>query len=278
VMNQPMHNAIRELQRDRNLGITGELDLSTARELGIASDSGTESAAIEIMNPRAERIGAGSIRISADVHTQGSGWQVFVNRFVTGTTLHVYLRGVPPRYSTGTAIDRHPFTETYNDLPNVERVIIHGPQRDFTADLLHVDGGGTVGGTGIGNPRQIALLASRLLQDVQRELNMRTNRGQLVFDTRRDFKPNEVELLFQVTSLQAAAELYSQLTTSITDPDAVKGAVGGLIRQARLLERIMKRDTPLMLSPIVRADWQQLQAELARINVADANVDADVIR
>jgi hypothetical protein len=275
-MNQAMRNAIRQLQRERNLSMNGDLDLSTARELGIASDSGIESAAIEIMNARAERIGPGSIRFSADVHTQGSGWQVFVNRFVTGNTLHVYVRGVAPRYSTGTAIDHHPFTETYNDLPNVARVIIHGPQRDFTADLLPGDRGGTVGATGIGNPRQIALLANRLLQDFQRELNMRNNRGQVTFDTQRDFRPSEVEVLFQITSLQAAAELYNQLTASITDPDAVKGAAGGLMRQAHLLERIMRRGTQLTLSSTVSADWQQLQAELARISITDA--DADVVR
>ena len=277
VMNEATRNAIRQLQRERNLGMNGELDLRTARELGIASDSGFESAAIEIMNARAERIGAGSIRISADVHTQGSGWQVFVNRFVTGDTLHVYVRGVAPRYAAGTAIDHHPFTETYNDLPNVARVIIHGPQRDFTAELVG-GRGGAVGATDIGNPRQIALLANRLLQDFQRELNMRNNRGQVTFDTRRDFRPSEVEVLFQITSLQAAAELYNQLTASVTDPDAVRGAAGGLMRQAHLLERIMRRDTHLTMSSTVSADWQQLQAELARISVADANQDGDILR
>ena len=280
VMNQTTRNAIRQLQRERNLSMNGELDLRTARELGIASDSGFESAAIEIMNPLAERVGPGSIRISADVHTQGSGWQIFVNRFVTGNTLHVYVRGVAPRYSRSTAIDHHPFTETYNDLPNVARVIIHGPQRDFTAELVGDRGGpvGSTGSTGIGNPRQIALLANRLLQDFQRELNMRNNRGQVIFDTRRDFRPSEVEVLFQITSLQASAELYNQLTTSVTDPDAVKGAASGLMRQARLLERIMRRDAHLTMSSIVSADWQQLQAELARISVTDANQDGDIVR
>jgi len=277
VMNQATRTAIRQLQRERNLGMNGELDLSTARELGLASDSGFESAAIEIMNPRAERISAGSIRISADVHTQGSGWQVFVNRFVTGNTLHVYVRGVAPRYSTGSATDHHPFTETYNDLPNVARVVIHGPQRDFATDLTGY-GTGNTGAMDIGNPRQIALLASRLLQDFQRGLNMRGNRGQVIFDTRRDFRPSEVEVLFQITSLQAAAELYNQLTASITDPDAVKGAAGGLMRQSRLLERIMRRGTQLNLSAAVNADWQQLLAEIARINVSDANLDGDIVR
>jgi peptidoglycan hydrolase-like protein with peptidoglycan-binding domain len=277
VMNQATRTAIRQLQRERNLNMNGDLDLSTARELGLASDSGIESAAIEIMNPRAERISAGSIRISADVHTQGSGWQVFVNRFVTGNTLHVYVRGVAPRYPAGSAVDHHPFTETYNDLPNVARVIIHGPQRDFATDLTGY-GAGTPGSTDIGNPRQIALLAGRLLQDFQRGLNMRNNRGQVIFDTRRDFRPSEVEVLFQITSLQAAAELYNQLTASVTDPDAVKGAAGGLMRQSRLLERILRRGTQLTLSPAVSADWQQLQAEIARINITDANLDSDIVR
>ena len=181
VMTRATHDAIQSFQRDRNIAITGELDIATARALGIPADA--------------------------------SGSR-----------------------------------------------------------------GGNVGATGIGNPRQITLLANRLLQDFQRELNMRNNRGQVSFDTRRDFKPNEVELLFQITSLQAAAELYNQLTASITDPDAVKGAAGGLMRQAHFLERIMRRDPQLTLSSIVSGDWQQLQTELARISVADANQEGDVIR
>ena len=62
-------------------------------------------------------------------------WQILVNRFVTGTTLHVYVRGVPPRYSAETGTDHHPFTRTFDNLPNITRVIIHGPQRDLTIDM-----------------------------------------------------------------------------------------------------------------------------------------------
>ena len=277
IMSQATSNAIRQFQHDRNVTLSGELDLRTARELGIASEAGIESAAIEVVNPRAERISPSSIRISGDVHTQGSGWQIFVNRFVGGDTLHVYVRAVPPQYPAGSAIDHHPFTQTYNDLPNVARVIIHGPQRDFTADLLR-GGGGTLGATGFGNPPQIALLTSRLLQDFQRQRNMRNNSGQVIFDTRRDFRPNEVELLSQIVSLQASAELYSQLTASITDRDAIQSAAVGLMRQARFLERIMRREPQIALSPLVRADWEQLQAELARIKLPDINTENDIIR
>jgi hypothetical protein len=145
VMTPTTRNAIRQLQRDRNLTLSGDLDLSTARELGIASEAGVESAAIEVANPRAERLGAGSIRISADVHTRGGGWQIFVNRFAAGNILHVYIRGVPPRYPTGSAIDHHPFTDTYNDMPNVTRDLSRA-QRDFTAELIR-DGEGAASAT-----------------------------------------------------------------------------------------------------------------------------------
>jgi hypothetical protein len=273
-MTQTARYAIRQFQRDNNLALSGDLDLRTARLLGVASDAGVESGALELLNPRAERIGPGSIRISGDIETRSGGWQVFVNRFVTGNALHVYVRGVPPRYPSTSAIDHRQFTETFNDLQGVERVVFHGPQRDFIADLLRDAGGGT----GIGNPRQIAFLANRLLQDFQHELNIRSNRGQVTFDTRRGFKPNEMELLSQMHSLQASAELYSQVTASITEPEAVRGAAGGLIRQMRLLDRIMKRSTQLSLSSIVSTDWQQLQAEVARITIIDANRDNDIVR
>ena len=281
IMNAQTREAIRQVQQENNLPTTGNLDARTGRLLGLASESGEEAKPIEIRNPNAERLGRNSIRISADVHTQGGGWQVFVNRFVSGNTLHVNIRGVPPRYSTGTAIDHHPFTETYDNLPNVTRVIIHGPQRDFTFNLLGNDTprpGGTGGAANIGNPRQIAFLANRLLQDYQRDLNIRSNRGQLVYDTRRDFSTDEVDVLSQISSLQAAADVYNQLTTTVTDSEAVKGAADALLRQARLLDRLMKRYTHLTISPGVRRGWDQLQTELARINVTDVNLDSEIIR
>ena len=40
VMNFQTRNAIRQFQRDRNLALTGEIDLDTARALGIAHESG----------------------------------------------------------------------------------------------------------------------------------------------------------------------------------------------------------------------------------------------
>ena len=183
VMNQETRESIRNFQRDRHLANTGDLDLSTARTLGIPVDAG------------------------------GTG-------------------------ATGT--------------------------------------GGT-GGTGsIGDPRQIAFLADRLLQDFQRDLNIRRDRGQVIFDKQRNFKPHEVEVLSQMMSLRGSAELYSQLTASFTDRDTVKGAAVGLIRQSRLLERIIRR-SQVPLSSLVTSDLQQLQSELARITIIDPN-DSDIVR
>ena len=143
---------------------------------------------------------------------------------------------------------------------------------------IPVDVGGTSssGAGGIGDPRQIAFLADRLLQDFQRDLNIRNNRGQVIFDKQRNFKPHEVEVLSQMMSLRGSADLYSQLTASFTDRDTVKGAAVGLIRQSRLLERIIRR-SQVPLSSLVNSDMQQLQSELARITIIDPN-DSDIIR
>ena len=64
------------------------------------------------------------------------------------------------------------------------------------------------------------------------------------------------------------------MVASVSDPAAVKEAAGSLLRQARLLNRFMKRDTTPR-STVIENDWQQLRTELARINVTDANLDSD---
>lgn len=278
-MNFATRNAIRDFQREANLPVTGDLDRRTARELGITNDSGTEGAPIEIVSARAERLRNDSIRISLDVRTQGSGWQVFVNRFARGDALHVYVRGVAPRLSSGTASDSHPLTEVYDNMPNVRRVIFHGPQRDITVDLSGGTGGGSTGGGtgggGVGNARQIAFLANRLLQDYQRDLNIRNVRGQVMFDTRRNLRENEVEILFQYDALKSSADLYNQVTSNITDAVALKGAAEALLRQVRLANRAMKRGQDLNLSNVVMNDWDQLRTEINRITIIDNNLDAD---
>ncbi|HEX8183827.1 MAG TPA: peptidoglycan-binding domain-containing protein, partial [Blastocatellia bacterium] len=276
-MTPATRTAIREFQREAGLPLTGELDLRTSRELGIANEAGTEGATIEIINARAERVRNDSIRVNLDVRTQGSGWQVFVNRFVRGDTLHVYVRGVGPRFSTGGATDNRAFTEVYDNLPNVRRVVFHASQRDITVDLSGgLPGGGDTGtGTGVGNGRKIAFLANRLLQDYQRDLNIRGGRGQVIFDTRRNFRENEVEMLFHLDALKSSAELYNQVTISVTDSTALRGAADALVRQVRLVRRVMTRGQNLNLSTIVMNDWEQLRAELNRITITDNNLDAD---
>ena len=281
-MTPATRDAIREFQREANLPVTGDLDFRTSRALGIANEEGSEGAAIEIINARAERLRNDSIRINLDVQTQGRGWRVFVNHFARGDALHVYVRGVAPRFSTGTAPDNHTFTEGYENMSNARRVVFQVPQRDITVDLL---GGSTGGsgtgsgsGTGIGNPRQISFLANRLLQDYQRDLNIRGMRGQMTFDSRRNLRESEVELLFQFDALRSSAELYNQLASNVTDLGALKGAADSLLRQVRLANRAMKRGQNINLSSVVTSDWDQLRTELNRITITDNDLDADMDR
>ena len=282
VMNPPTRAALRQFQRDRNLPETGDLDFRTAQALGIASDTGTTADLVEIDNPRAERISRDSVRVDLTARTRTSGWRVFTDKFVTGNTLHVYVRGVPPRYASGQRIDEQRISETVDNAGGVTRVVFHGAQRDITVDLFGRGdtggGGGTgggAGGGGIGNPRQISFLANRLLNDYSRELNVRTMRGELIFDRNRNLRDREVELLFLFNSLKATAELYNSLTTNVNEPDALKGAADSLMRQARLVNRVIRRDTGASLSNIVATDWDQLKSELSRITLTDVNLDND---
>lgn len=250
VMNQATREAIRNFQRDRNIANTGELDLATARTLGIPVDVG------------------------------GGQSQSVLSSYDSIRAAQIALR------------DKNYYNGPINGVMNqATRDAIRSFQRDRhlanTGDLdlstartlgIPVDVGGTSssGSGGIGDPRQIAFLADRLLQDFQRELNIRNNRGQVVFDKQRSFKPYEVELLSQMMSLRGSADLYSQLTASFTERDTVRGAALGLMRQARLLERIIRR-SQMPLSSLLSSDLQQFQTELARITIIDPN-DSDIVR
>jgi len=174
--------------------------------------------------------------------------------------------------------------ETRNAIRNFQRnrnLTITGDLDFRTARELGIAlGGPTVpgGGTGIGNPRQIAFLANRLLEDYKRDLNIRGNRGQVIFDSRRDFTENEVELLFQLDALQSAAQLYSQMSNSFNSPSTLKGAADSVIRQMRLANRAIRRNSNIRLSSVVMNDLEQFRAELRNITVTDNNLDTDVIR
>jgi peptidoglycan hydrolase-like protein with peptidoglycan-binding domain len=256
-MNFETRSALRNYQRDRNIAITGDLDIRTARELGVFSDQGPSSSPI-LNSPDAIR--------SAQTILRDRG---------------IYNGPVNGQLTVG----------TQNALRNFQRdrnLPVTGELDSRTARELGLRGDGPVGpgpvvpgagtGAGIGNPRQIAFLANRLSQDYKRDLNIRENRGQVVFDARRNFTENEVELLFQIDALQSAAQLYGQLATNITDPAALKGAADSLIRQMRLATRAMRRNSSIRISTIVMNDWEQLRSELRNITVTDNNLDSDVIR
>jgi len=290
VMNTPTRNAIRNFQRDRNLTETGDLDFRTAQALGIASDTGATADLVEIMNPRAERAGRDSIRIELVARTRSGGWRIFTDKFVSGNTLHVYVRGTAPQYGSQ-RIDEQRITDTVDNTGGVTRVIFHGSGRDITVDVSGrgpIGGGGGMGGGGgagggvgsgvgggIGNGRQISLLATRLFNDYSNELNVRTARGQIVFDRQRRLQDKEVELLFHLHSLKATADLYAALTNSVNDPETLKGGADSLVRQVRLVNRLIKRDGGMPLSNIVSTDWEQFRSEIARITLTDVNLDND---
>jgi peptidoglycan hydrolase-like protein with peptidoglycan-binding domain len=280
VMNPATRSAIRNFQRDQNLAQTGDLDFRTSQALGITNDRGDTAELVEIVNPRAERAGRDSIRVEFVARTRSGGWRIATDKFVSGSTAHVYVRGVRPQFGSQ-RIDEQNISDTIDNTSGVTRVIFHGSQRDITVDVFGrgpIGGGGGGGGGaggGIGNPRQISFLANRLLDDYSRELNVRTTRGEFVFDASRNLRDREVELLFNLHSLRATAILYAALTNNVRDPEALKGAADALVRQVRQVHRAMRREGGISLSNIVQTDWEQFRSEIARITLTDVNLDND---
>ncbi|HKG21301.1 MAG TPA: peptidoglycan-binding protein [Blastocatellia bacterium] len=282
VMTPGTRAAIRQFQRDRNLTETGDLDLRTAQALGIAGERGSMAALLDIENPSATRLNRDSIRYTVTGRTRTGGYRVLSDSFVNGNTLHVYVRGIASRNPATTATDFHRIEETVDNASGVNRVVFHGAERDITVDLSAAGGGSTGNGNtgtvppGPANAKQIAFLANRLFNDYSRDLNIRTTRGQVTFDGTRALRGPEVELLFHINSLRAAAELYNQMAGTITDSEANRSAAESLSRQVRLVFRAIRRnESALRLSTVVRNDWDQLRAELRNIGLTDAMLDND---
>lgn len=274
-LNTETRSALRQFQRDRSLAASGELNQITAKELGILDRTGTPAVLIPITAPRAEWVDRGSIRVQADAHTQGLGWRTLVDHFVTQNTLHVYIRGVRPDRIPSGQTQHHRIDETISEASGVQRVLFHGPDRDFTVEP---GGGAAAGGNGTGDTQQIALVTNRLLASYQRDLGVRTARNELYFDARRDFRPGEVELLFQISTLATAADLYNQLVGRVRDQEAIKDAADSLLRQARFVNRLLRRHDELNLSRPVRSDWDLLRSELRRITITPNDIDTDIDR
>jgi len=265
-------NAIRDFQRDRNLTITGDLDARTAQELGIPANQDN--------SPQAGLATQDTIRAAQLALRDRGFYNGPVNGQMTASTqdaIRAFQRA--RNLSVNGDLD----VSTRREL----RILSDGRRDDGRTNDDRIGSGvgtgsgigtGSSGGTAIGNPRQLFFLANRLFQDYQRDLNIRNTRGQVVFDASRNFKENEVEVLFQLAALRAAAELYSQMAVNVTDSNALKGAADSLLRQVRLTYRAIRRNPNVSLSSIVMNDWDQLRAEVRNITVTDNNLDTDAIR
>ena len=125
-----MKTTIQQFQRDHNLTATGDLDLKTAQALGVASEAGDEGAPIVIDTATAKPAAGDSIDVSVGVRLPSGGWQVFTRHFIIGSTLHVYVRGVPPHEASTGAASRQQVSVIYSNLPGVSRVVVHDGQHE----------------------------------------------------------------------------------------------------------------------------------------------------
>jgi hypothetical protein len=69
------------------------------------------------------------------------------------------------------------------------------------------------------------------------------------------------------------------MASTVNDPDALRGAIESIVRQARLINRVMNRNQPRVnVSANLKDDWERFRAELARINPSYGDFDTDIDR
>ncbi|MBI3950631.1 MAG: peptidoglycan-binding protein [Acidobacteria bacterium] len=262
-----MQTALRSFQRAHRLRVTGRLDEQTASALGILSDgtmtdSRTSTRLIRVLGARAERLSGDSIRVVIDTETPTGGWRTFGEHSIENNRVHVWVRGVPPSGPVAQVITRGRLEVTVPNVPAVvDSLVVHGAERDMTINMSEVP---ATDGHSLGHAEAIQQKARNLVDQYQRALQVRTMSDRLVFDSRRTYTEDEIELLVALQGLQEMADAYSEVSVSLTSDSAQRGAARVLLRQAREVDRLLQQTRSRSADPIAR-DWSDLRNDFEQI-------------
>jgi peptidoglycan hydrolase-like protein with peptidoglycan-binding domain len=258
--------AIEDFQHDRRLPVTGQLDDRTIRELGLSSRTDTSTTtsrdgdrAIEIVDASAERLSDNSVRVVMSVETPTGGWRTLGDYSITNDTIHVWARGVPPSGPATQAITRDRVEITVPQAPTfINKVVVHGLRTDRTIDIA------SAGGSTTRSAASIRDKTADLVDQYQRALDVRTTDGRFIFAARRNYTEDEVALLMALEGLQQMVRLYSELSLSVADQSAQRGAVRVMLRQAREVDQILDR-TRSQAADAVARNWPTVRDEFRHI-------------
>lgn len=182
-----------------------------------------------------------------------------------GDVMHIFVNGTRSGYVRG--MNELIVTLAPNEWRGVSEVIVHSLGNDI-AIRSNAIGAGTITAT---EAAAIEKQVQTLLNDYARILGVRYNffNGQVTF-TARNYRENEVELLFALNSLASASKLYTQLIRTTDDAQGIAGASDIVIQQVRSVDRAAERTRAGRADSIIQR-WTAMRDNVMMIDNGTAS-------
>ena len=183
-----------------------------------------------------------------------------------GDTMHIYVNGTRQGYVRG--MNELLVTFAADEWRGLTDIVVHSLGNDVVIRSNTIGSGSITAAEAADIERQVNLL----LADYARILGVRYNRftGQVTF-TAKNYRENEIELLFALNSLASASKLYTQLIRTSDDPQGLSGATDIVLEQARSVDRAAGRTRSGRADSIVRR-WTAMRDDVMIIDNGTANV------
>ncbi|HMG37264.1 MAG TPA: peptidoglycan-binding protein [Blastocatellia bacterium] len=308
VMSERTSAALKTYQREHKLPESGQLDEATAKSLGIngpaakppesrGTSRSTASAPPSVQTPSrtsgprnaeptsrrdsvpasvlgasAQRLDDGSIYVLIDTQANTGGWRWFGEQSISGDTLEISARGIPPTGMVTQALTRGRIELTVREgIENVRRVVVHsagadrvvslsGSRDSTTTAARQTTGGSIIAGEGASLLRK----AQDLFAEFQRITGLRVSPSS--GDVENSDKSNEadIEMLFALDGFVRSAQLYARVTSRVTDPTRLREATLSMARQARAADRVVAT-SPSRAAAQLAIQWDEIRQQVLRL-------------
>lgn len=174
----------------------------------------------------------------------------------SGDVMHIYVNGTRTGYVRG--MNELVVTFAPAEWRGVNEIIVHSLGNDVVIRSNTITAGNITAAEAAAIEKQV----QTLLSDYARILGVRYNffNGQVTF-TAKNYRENEVELLFALNSLASASKLYTQLIRTSDDTQGIAGATDIVLEQARAVDRAANRTRAGRADVIVRR-WNEIRADV----------------
>lgn len=186
-----------------------------------------------------------------------------------GDVMHIFVNGTRTGYVRG--VNELVVTLAPVEWRGINEIVVHSLGNDIVIRSNSI-GSGTITAS---EAAAIEKKVQSLLYDYAKMLGVRYSffTGQVTF-TSRNYRENEVELLFALNSLASATKLYTQLIRTTDDVQGIDGATDIVIEQARSVDRAAARARSNRAESIVRR-WNAMRDEVLIADNGNQSVSAN---